>query len=247
MRVAALAEDDLLHLELPGGLGVPHRHARELRIVVPQAVVDGVVAGEFARHRPSDARGFEDDGEGHRVLGPREDLAGVVDEQDVGAFLVPRRLDREAGLLLHLLVDELRRCRCTARRSCPVDEPVRSCSIEPFSWISLGAMPISMLKSLRISCVSRALSTPIGQACAQRRQRVQRYADSSNRPRVAAFSSMCSPLSHARALPPGLAYSFTRRRKTSLRNVGRYTSSWPLRVVDRASFDAGLAAGAVIE
>ena len=46
-------------------------------------------------------------GEGARVLRPRQDLAGVVDQQDVGALDVPRRLDRDARLLGHLLVDEL--------------------------------------------------------------------------------------------------------------------------------------------
>ena len=105
--VAALADDDLLHLELPRRLGVPQRHPRELRVVVPEAVVDRVVAGEVGRHRPGDAGGVQDDAERAGVLRPGEDLARVVDQQDVGALDVPRRLDREAGLLRHLLVDEL--------------------------------------------------------------------------------------------------------------------------------------------
>ena len=48
VRVAALAEHDLLDAELPRRLGVLERHARELRVVVPEAVVDRVVAGQFA-------------------------------------------------------------------------------------------------------------------------------------------------------------------------------------------------------
>ncbi len=56
----------------------------------------------------------------------------------------------------------------------PVEEPTVSCSTEPSSWSSRGAIPISWLAILRISRASRALSTPIGQVWAQRRHRLQR-------------------------------------------------------------------------
>ncbi len=56
----------------------------------------------------------------------------------------------------------------------PVEEPTFSCRTEPLSWSSFGAMPISWLKSLRISWVIKPLSTPIGQVWAHRRQRLHR-------------------------------------------------------------------------
>jgi len=62
----------------------------------------------------------------------------------------------------------------TTRSFIPVEDPTLSCSTEPDSWISLAAMPISMLNSLRISWPIRPLSTPMGQVWAQRRQRLQR-------------------------------------------------------------------------
>jgi thiosulfate reductase/polysulfide reductase chain A len=55
-----------------------------------------------------------------------------------------------------------------------VEEPARSWSMDPCSWISFGAMPISWLKTLRSSWAIRPLSTPIGHAWAHRRQRLQR-------------------------------------------------------------------------
>ena len=56
----------------------------------------------------------------------------------------------------------------------PVDEPVLSCLTVPFSCSSGMLMPSSWLNSLRISRVISALSTPTGQAWAQRRHSVQR-------------------------------------------------------------------------
>ena len=105
--VAALAEDDLLDPELLRRLGVLQRDPRELGVVVPEAVVDRVVARQLGGEGPGDARRVEDQGEGAGVLRPREDLAGVVDQEHVGALDVPRRLDREARALGGLLVDEL--------------------------------------------------------------------------------------------------------------------------------------------
>ena len=52
----------------------------------------------------------------------------------------------------------------------PVDEPTLSCWTDPSSCSSLATMPISMLKSLRISRVMRPLSTPMGQVWAHRPQ-----------------------------------------------------------------------------
>jgi hypothetical protein len=66
-----------------------------------------VVGDDLGRQRPAEAGGLEQDGEGAGILRPRHDLAGVVDQEDVGAFLVPRRLDGDAGLLGGVLVDEL--------------------------------------------------------------------------------------------------------------------------------------------
>ena len=56
----------------------------------------------------------------------------------------------------------------------PVEDPTWSWRTDPSSWSSLGTIPISMLAILRISLESRALSAPMGQVWAQRRQRLQR-------------------------------------------------------------------------
>src|ERR1035441_5592311 len=106
MPMTTLAQYNLLYLEFPGGFGLLNGHARELRIVVPQAVIDAVITGKLARHRPTDARRFENDGEGHRVLGPRQDFACVMNQQDVCAFLVPGGLDGQTGLVADLFVEK---------------------------------------------------------------------------------------------------------------------------------------------
>ena len=62
----------------------------------------------------------------------------------------------------------------TTRSFMPVEEPTFCCSTEPASCSSLTVMPISWLATLRISRASSALSTPMGQVWAQRRQRLQR-------------------------------------------------------------------------
>ena len=84
--VAALAEDDLLHAELLGGLGVLDGGRGRTGVVVPETVVDAVVSGDLAGQRPAQAGRLEDEGERAGVLRPGHDLAGVVDEQDVGAL-----------------------------------------------------------------------------------------------------------------------------------------------------------------
>ncbi len=56
VRVAALAQHDLLHLQLARYFGVLQGHARELRVVVPQAVIDGIVAGSSEDIVQLDAR-----------------------------------------------------------------------------------------------------------------------------------------------------------------------------------------------
>ena len=105
--VAAFPEGDLLDPERLGRLGLPEGHPGELDVVVPDAVVDRVVAGELAGEGPVDAGRLEDDGEGLQVLRPGEEFAGVVDQQDLRALLVHGDLDLPARLLLDLLLDEL--------------------------------------------------------------------------------------------------------------------------------------------
>ena len=114
----------------------------------------------------------------------------------------------------------------------PVEEPVFSCSTVPFSCNGFGAMPISWLKILRISRASKPLSRARGQVCAQRRHKLQRYADSPRRATVCQFSSISPPINFTIMpfLPPGISlpflskYFFTIIRNTSARKVGRYSS-----------------------
>ena len=107
VRVAALAHQHPLGLELLGHLVVLEGDARVLHVVVEQAVVDRVVAQQVRGHGPVDAGHREDDREGLEVLRPGEELAGVVHDQVVGALDVERDLDVQPGLLLDVLLGEL--------------------------------------------------------------------------------------------------------------------------------------------
>jgi hypothetical protein len=63
----------------------------------------------------------------------------------------------------------------------PVEAPTARCWTVPDLCTASGARPISWLKSFRSSRASSALSTPIGQAAAQRRHKLHRQANSASR------------------------------------------------------------------
>ena len=86
---------------------VLERHLGELNVIVPHAVVHAVVAQQVARQRIANAGGLHDDGERLRIFRPREVLAGVVDQQDVRAFLVHRPLEFHTRSLFDLFFQEL--------------------------------------------------------------------------------------------------------------------------------------------
>ena len=118
--MAAFPEGDFPNPERLCCLGLADGNPGELEVVVPDAVVDGVVTGNFGGQGPVDAGGVQYNGEGLQVFRPGHEFTGVMDEQDVSAFFIHRDLDLPARLLLDLLFDKLqdvlqgRRCHSRA-------------------------------------------------------------------------------------------------------------------------------------
>ena len=105
--MAALADVNLLHLQILRDLGLADGNPGKLDIVVPDAVIDGIVAHHLAGQGPVHAGRVENDGKGLGVLRPGHELAGIVQKQDLRALLVHGNLDFLPGLFLNLVFDEV--------------------------------------------------------------------------------------------------------------------------------------------
>ena len=79
----------------------------ELNIVIPYAIVDRIVPDRFRGEGPGKAGRLKDDRKSPDVLRPGNDLARVVEQQNVRPLHIPWDFDFPAGDLLHLLLDEL--------------------------------------------------------------------------------------------------------------------------------------------
>jgi len=171
--MAALADDDAFDFELAGGLDLPQGDAGKLHVVVPQAVVDGVVGGELGGECPAHAGGGQHDGEGPGVLGPGKHLSGVMDQEHVGALDVPWRLDGDAGFFGHLVVDEIEAVAGAggvhAGGGAGAKLHQRTGAVQ-FLRRDAHFLAEELAQLMR----HQAVVAPMGQVCAQRRQRLQR-------------------------------------------------------------------------
>ena len=72
-----------------GNFGMLDGNARKLNVVVPETVIDGVIAGGFGRHRPGNAGCLENDGKGSDIFRPGQHFSGIVEQQDIRPFHIP--------------------------------------------------------------------------------------------------------------------------------------------------------------
>lgn len=130
--MSTFADQDLAHLEVLRDLGVSHRYARKLDVIIPDAVIAYIVATELTGESPAYPQRIEDDGKGLGVLRPGKELAGVVQKQRVRPLLVKGYLYSPAAISsISSSKNSMLSLRATGVM--PVVEPFLSCRTVPKS------------------------------------------------------------------------------------------------------------------
>ena len=79
MGVATLPDNDFLHPQFLGNLSVFEGYLGQLNIIVPHAIVYGIVADQLAGQCPANASLLEDYGKGGRIFRPGQKFTRIVD------------------------------------------------------------------------------------------------------------------------------------------------------------------------
>lgn len=88
VSMAAFCDDDTVYTELLSSFHLSQSNFLGEHIVIPDTIVDVVIAAEVGAEGPVEAGFIEEDGESSWVFWPSHEFTSVVDQQDISAVLV---------------------------------------------------------------------------------------------------------------------------------------------------------------